>query len=172
MTSGKLQNFLFTAITFALFCACGCSGRDWEGPPELRLGRDECAECGMMINEDRFSAGALVQRNGHREHVLFDDIGCFLDFERQLSPPDRTEKRFFRDYEQRKWLTSHNARFVIADREKLITPMASGMVAVERDADAERVSEMGSGKVATWDELVKARKAWSDSRRARAHPHH
>ena len=40
----------------------GCDRAPLSGPPELRLGRDECVECGMIINDDRCSSDPCTNR--------------------------------------------------------------------------------------------------------------
>ena len=68
------------ALLAPLLAACQRDGLS--GPPTLRLGRDECAECGMAIHDEPASAAMLVEQGGRRDHLLFDDIGCMLDLER------------------------------------------------------------------------------------------
>ena len=71
----------------------GCARVDLSRPPELRAGRDECGECGMLISDERCAAASLVERDGAREFVLFDDIGCQLAFEEERARLEAEDKQ-------------------------------------------------------------------------------
>src|SRR5690606_35950302 len=113
----------------ALALLPGCSRGELSGPPELRVGRDECGECGVIISEDRCSSAILVERGGRREHVLFDDIGCMLDYERGRAGEFAAVDAFVHDHPTRAWVRAADAHFLFADRDLLPTPMGSGIVA-------------------------------------------
>lgn len=146
----------------------GCSGEPLSGPPQLRLGRDECRECGMIISENRCSSGLLLERAGRREYVLFDDIGCMLDVERGGLDGATVIDRFVHDYATRAWTRAADATFLLADREKLQTPMSSGMVAFSTRSAAEQARSEFGGELLDYPGLAAARKAWLDARQAAA----
>lgn len=143
-----MQAFMLCCL--ASLAGSGCAGSDDSTPPAIRLGRDECAECGMLINEDRFSTTAQVLVDGRKKWLVFDDIGDMLDHER-----DNTFSvlgRFVHDYESRQWHAATGAVFVYA--ESLHTPMGSGLAAfADRDAAARRATEW-KGRTMSFDELV------------------
>lgn len=147
----------------------GCEQAPAGGPPTLRVGRDECLECGMLIAEDRCVAGLFVERNGRREHVLFDDIGCMLDVDQT---PEARElvvlERWVRDYETRAWVSAEAAIFLQAEPETLHTPMGSGMVAFATRAEAERAQARHSGELVDYRSLAQNRKALMDARYGRS----
>lgn len=155
------------SIAFLLLClaaACGCGSNELEGPPELRLGRDECGECGMLVGEDRFSSALLVDRRGLREHIVYDDIGCMLDAEVEHQSEWKVIERFVHDRATRAWLPAGRASFLFADSASLQTPMGSGIAAYSDKAAAERDRERHGGRVLGLDELAEARKAWKKAR--------
>src|SRR5690606_16629794 len=122
--------FTAAASLAALLSATGaCHLAELAGPPELRLGRDQCIECGMIINEDRFSSAALIDNTyGQREHILFDDVGCMLDYQRE-HPGIAFIDLFAHDADTRDWITTQQATFLLADSSAILTPMGSGIAA-------------------------------------------
>jgi copper chaperone NosL len=102
------------------------------GPPTIHYGQDPCAGCGMIISDDR-SAAALVDPAGDSAPLLFDDIGCLLDYERE-HPQLAARSHYVHDATSRQWLAASAATFVKTSRE---TPMGSGLLAFVRRSDAE-----------------------------------
>lgn len=130
-----------------------CDRADLAGPPELRLGRDECGECGMLIAEDRCAAAVLAEVAGRHEHILYDDIGCMLAHESVKNPDTRILGRFVRDYGFRAWVSADLAVFVVADPGRVQTPMGSGIVAYEDGAAARAKALELQAETATYAEL-------------------
>ena len=151
---------LLPTIALTLVLA-GCGRGDPDGPPTLRLGRDECAECGMMISEDRCAAALLVNGDEGRVHRVFDDIGCMLDWER-AHPDEPPTARFVHDYDRAEWCEATGAGYL--DGSSIRTPMASGLLAFTDRSSAERGREAHGGRVLSWDALGAARLAWLDRR--------
>lgn len=145
--------------------AAGCGREALTGPPELRVGRDQCLECGMLIAEDRCAAAAVVEVRGRREHVVFDDVSCMLEREAQPDSEFEALERFIRDYDTRTWLAVEAARFVVADPDVVPTPMGSGITAYATEARAkERAGEV-DGEVAAYADLVQRTRAAVAERR-------
>lgn len=138
----------------------GCDRAPLTGPPDLRLGRDACAECGMLIAEDRFCSASVVEQAGRREHVLFDDIGCMLDFEYERQDGLRTVERYVRDYDSRAWVPALEAVYVLADRDLLRTPMGSGIAAFAARPTAEALASAHKGILHDYRTLAIARREW------------
>ena len=142
----------------------GCRRAELSGPPSLKLGRDECAECGMIIAEDRFSSAVLAEVDGSLEHLLFDDVGCMIDYEHAHEGEVRVVERFVHDYDSRMWVSCDDAVFLFADRDLLRTPMSSGIGAFVGTEGVERVKEAVGGVVLEYAGLVSARLAWKEER--------
>ncbi len=139
MRRSRATNPTLVIVLAATVVACG--GDAGIGPPEVRLGRDECVECGMLIMEDRCSAARLIEVRGTREAQHFDDIGCMLEIEREDPAPTVVE-RYVRDHGTRAWVPAARAAFI--QSEAIHTPMASGIVAFADRSGAEaRVREAG-----------------------------
>jgi copper chaperone NosL len=143
-----------------------CNREPLSGPPELRLGRDECGECGMLINEDRCSTAFLVERDGRREYVMFDDLGCMLDYEHDGKAGTIVDG-FVRDYDTRAWLRSDDAVYLFTDPKTLPTPMGSGMIALAQRETAEEKQAHVDGEILDYQELAKARREWMYERYGR-----
>lgn len=153
---------LFPLALAATMGACG--EPQASGPPNIRLGRDECAECGMIISENRYSASMVVDDRGVRTPLLFDDIGDLLDHERG-HPDLRPLARYVHDHESRAWLDAAAASYVHADA--IHTPMGSGLAACANRADAERLASQTGGRVMTFDEVRAFRQKWMEDRYGR-----
>ena len=141
-----------------------CNRAELSGPPELRVGRDQCLLCGMLIAEDRYCAAMLVDRAGRREHVLFDDLGCLADFENDGTPDVTPIERFARDADARAWIVAADALYVLGSNQTLRTPMGSGLVAYRSRTDAERSAQEHHGQVLSYDQMLVARRAWMEER--------
>jgi len=157
--------FTAAASLAALLSATGaCQRAELTGPPQLRLGRDQCIECGMIINEDRFSSAALIDNTyGQREHILFDDVGCMLDYQHE-HPDIPFIELFARDAGTRAWLTTGQAIFLLAGSSAILTPMGSGIAAYgDREAAAGAQAQHG-GEILSYAELAPLRQAWVQAR--------
>lgn len=150
-------------VVLAALVPPGCGGPPLSGPPDLRLGRDECAECGMLINEDRSPGAFLLDESGHRRHALFDDAGCLLDYHHK-NPEAAVLGTFVRDYDTRVWLDATAATFVLGDPDRLPTPMGSGIAAFAEGDRANAAAARCGGTVLDYAALVPARRAWMAAR--------
>jgi len=157
------NHLVMLCVLGTTFVFSGCGGREVSGPPELKLGHHECAECGMLINDERCSAAMIVDRGRGREYVMFDDIGCALDYEADNAPEQKVLERFFHDHTSKQWIVSGPPVFVYADREKLQTPMGSGIAAFATRSGAELVQREATGDVIEFASLVSARRAWLEA---------
>jgi copper chaperone NosL len=163
MTANRLTAAI--ALAALLAGASACQRAELTGPPDLRLGRDQCIECGMIINEDRFSSAALVaveERRG-REHYLFDDVGCMLDYQREY-PEIAFIELFAHDANTRAWLPAQEAVFLLTDPSAILTPMGSGIAAYADRAAAEAAQATFGGEILSYSELAAPRRAWIEAR--------
>ncbi|MBL8746479.1 MAG: nitrous oxide reductase accessory protein NosL [Phycisphaerae bacterium] len=147
----------------ALGSLIGCDRGVVSGPPEVRMGRDECVECGMMINEDRCCSALVIEFEGERRHALFDDIGCMLDYEQEKGHQVTVFDRFVRDYGKRAWVKAESAVIVFSP-ETISTPMATGIVAFGEAGDAEGLRRTAGGRLMTYVEVASARREWKAAR--------
>lgn len=150
----KLSFSIVSAVAASsMLFASGCGRDEVTGPPELKLGRNLCAECGMMINEDRCSGAAVIAVDGVREHVTFDDIGCMLEYSNDLESNIQVIERYVHDHTTRAWVGWSEAWFVRGESDKIPTPMGSGIVAFANRDSAEQAREVWGGEVVSSAEL-------------------
>jgi copper chaperone NosL len=132
----------------------GCEDDQALGPPEIRCGRDVCAECGMIINEARFAAAITVDDAGTRERRLFDDVGDMLDHE--IAHPDlKIVARYVHLYQDEGWTAAESAQYLLS--EAVTTPMASGIIAFRDAASRDAAKTKNGGRSMTWAEAREAR---------------
>lgn len=132
-----------------------CRGEPLSGPPALHLGRDECASCGMIVNEARCSCALLVREGDEREYRLFDDIGCMLGYEREHEGAV-VISRFVHDYATGAWIDGQTGAFLVAPEGRIITPMGSGVVAFAERSAAEKKQRDTGGALTGLDGLAAA----------------
>lgn len=135
----------------------GCRAASDDGPPTLRLGRDQCSECGMIINEDRCSCASRISTPKGTDVALFDDIGCLLEHERQ-NPETQVLHRFVHDHATKEWVNADQAAFLWA--EAIRTPMGSGIVAFSTRDGATVAAKEHPGEIYDFSGLVAARTKW------------
>ncbi len=135
------------ALCLALFAVPGCGKQDLLKPPKILYGRDVCAQCRMIIDDERF-AGAAVSADG--QFLKFDDIGCLAAHEKE--PESRMLRSWVHDAVSGKWIGREQARFVYA--RDLVSPMGYGFAAFAVAEDAERWAQEKAGRLVTWNELL------------------
>lgn len=141
------------AVVLLLTAACGGASVEPSTPPEIVYGEDVCDHCAMIINDERFAAGAVVQTDGDRyEHRRFDDIGDMFAFAQELegNSAEQVVTLFVHDYESQEWIVADQAHFVKA--ASLRTPMGSGLVAFGDSAVAQEQAAAWQGEVLSFDE--------------------
>ncbi|MBM4110958.1 MAG: hypothetical protein FJ254_06325 [Phycisphaerae bacterium] len=139
-----------TAGALLVITVAGCGGPDPSGPPQLRLGRDECCACKMSIVDQRCAAGALVDGEEGVRHVVFDDMQCLLLYQR-ANEDVRFLGRWAQDYRRKVWIDVSQARFLTGTTVR--TAMGSGIIAVDPGGDEAADTLEFGGKSVTWDGL-------------------
>lgn len=136
-------------LTVLLIAACGAPDISPDTPPEIVYGEDVCDHCGMIINEERFAAGAVLETSdGKFEHLAFDDIGDMFAYAQELKAAGEMPHiatYFVHDYQSLEWLDAQEAHFIVTEASR--TPMGSGLVAFASLEDAE-------AQAATWQATV------------------
>jgi len=143
----------FTALFIALVCACnfGCGGREETGPPTLHLGSDVCDFCKMIISDQNFAAARIVRTTDGRMHsAAFDDIGCLLKYQQSLAG-GTLEYRYVTDYDSGAWLEAAQAFYI--QSSGIRSPMASGIIASQTQAGADRLADRFEGTVFHFNNL-------------------
>ncbi len=140
----KRIGFLLCITLLQVVSGCG-GGSNADAPPKIAYGRDECAECGMIINDERYAAALRVIVGGRAQDLLFDDIGDMLDYEREHAGQVDVTRRYVHDFEERVWTSASDARFL--RNERYHTPMGSGIIAFAAEPAAEKRQASDGGRV-------------------------
>lgn len=143
---------LFLIIALTLFLAACAQGQSEAQPPEIRYGETICAQCNMIISDQRFAAGYAYEiSSGRYESIAFDDIGEML--KSAAAHPDRIVASWFvHDYDSKEWMDATQAHFMVSDN--LTTPMGDGIAAFADRAAAEGLAAEFTGEVLDWQTLV------------------
>lgn len=136
-----------TLVSMPLLAALllgACRRNDPNAPPAVVYGESVCAECGMIISDDRFGVATIVRGERGDQALLFDDFNCQFNHER-----DRSDlviaRRWARDHGTRAWIDPEAARFVFAPTMR--TPMGSHLAAFASDVDARAFAQQQAGRV-------------------------
>lgn len=130
----------------------GCEPDNPDAPPELRVGDSTCAECNMIISDERFATATVVSDERDRpETLLFDDFNCQVNHAEAHSEEYPVLRRWVRDHGTKEWLDLDDAYFVHADN--LRTPMASHGAAFSDKQRAEEFAEQLQGEVVEYEKL-------------------
>jgi copper chaperone NosL len=119
----------------------------------------------MLISEDRCSCALLVEQDGERTHLVFDDLGCLLDYLAE-HPQTVVAGSFVHDYASGQWMQAPAAHYLAANPHTLSTPMGSGIVAFEVPNKAHAQQHTSGGQVLSFDQLTEVRRDWQQARLA------
>ena len=148
----RMRIILLVMVVLTLLAA-GCSQATEIKPPTIRYGEDKCADCDMIISDERFAAAAIREINaGDYESLLFDDIGDLVRYMAQHND-QKFVAAYVHDYDTKAWIEAEKA--VYMDSDTLKTPMATGLAASSSQSGAEALAAQWNGKVIDW-EAVKA----------------
>lgn len=133
-----------------LLGVAGCGERHDHGPPTVHIGEDICAECGMIISDERFACAIIDVTDDDRVVRLYDDIGEMLkDFGTDTTDAHRTV--WVRDFVTGDWVAGQEAVFLVSP--ELSTPMGSGVAAFsERSAAKDKLREF-PGEIHTFETM-------------------
>lgn len=143
-----LHQIVFILLLTCCLALVSCADEPTLDPPEVRWGQDVCAECGMILSDDRYAAAVVAIYDGERHEYLYDDLGEML-----AHPPDTkgSTRQWARDMQTREWINTSTAHFV---RSRLLhTPMGYGVVAFANLQDAKTLSDENDGELLALHEL-------------------
>ncbi len=131
------------------FVLAGCGGKKASGtePPAIKLGRDTCDRCGMIISEERFASG-IVDEKGNAQ--TFDDPGEMVATVQEEGLNGR--RAWVHGYPSMKWMNAEDAVYVVAKEAQ--TPMGTGVLPFDNESEATAYVTEKEGVVYTWEELL------------------
>ena len=126
----NLNRRRFLGLGAALLVA-GCGGKAG-GPEAVRWGRENCAYCGMIIDDPRYAAEI---RDPAGKLAKFDDIGCAMNFLSRQGWADKAAASFWvgnSDVKEVAWLDGRAAWYLPGRK----SPMAYDFGAVPARVEA------------------------------------
>ncbi len=141
-----LRFWALSALCLVALIVSGCAERDLSKPPKIGYGRDVCAQCRMIIEDERFACAA-VSPDGR--YLKFDDIGCMAAHEKENGQALRA---WVRDAEGDGWIAREKAGFVHS--KDLVTPMGCGLAAFSTEARAKKFCNKKTGDLIMWNALL------------------
>lgn len=124
------------------------------GPEPMRYGQDECAECKMIISDQRFGA-QLITRKG--KVFKFDDVCCLKEFTSSGAvPSEDVALEVVSDFEKpNAFIPVADALFLTSDALK--SPMRSDSAAFASEEALRRAQQqLGGGTQGRWTDLAGA----------------
>jgi copper chaperone NosL len=146
---------LIALVSCLTLLVSACGNADASGPipqPKFVFGEDLCAECSMIISEQRFAGAIGLRERGRVKHLLFDDIGEMFLFE---LPSHDGARYFVHDLGTSACIDAEAAFFVRS--KKLRTPMGTGVAAFATEAERDAALVQYPGDRVTLSELRRSR---------------
>jgi copper chaperone NosL len=136
------------SLSIVLASIAGCERSVAEGPPSIRLGDSVCAQCNMIISDERWATATMVEGPRGSEARLFDDFNCQVNFE--VENPDATIlARWSHSHTTGAWVPTEDAFFLVS--QNLRTPMGSSVAAFASVDEVNRAKAEFSGDVTAFD---------------------
>jgi len=141
-----ILTFLLVAIMGLNLVACNRDTSD--GPPNVILDDSVCAECGMILSDERFVTASILKSDDELKPVVFDDFNCQLNFE-QKHLDLVIIKRWSHSYTDSTWVDTAAGWFV--QSPQIRSPMASNFAFFEHQSDAAEFATLKEGEVMSFD---------------------
>lgn len=156
----RLKYLIYKALVFMLWLALatGCRRETALVPTEIHYGIDTCAECGMIINDQHYSAVlAWRDSDGSIQTAAFDDVGCLLAW-RQHHAGKQIAAMWVKNVRTGAWLDASSAIYVKSPH--LQTPMGGGIAAGATTNDFAALPIEKS--VLAWTNILSAQNGQTD----------
>lgn len=146
---------LYTTLllgVFIILTACGGATVMPDTLPEILYGEDVCDQCNMIISDERFAAGLVVELEpGGFEHRIFDDIGELFEYEKANRDELTIATYYVHDYNSKEWLDGETAYYIHS--ENIRSPMGFSLAAAAQKLEAKALAQEWNGSVLTFTEL-------------------
>lgn len=144
-----IRRVILASAAMALLVACGSSG-----PGDVHWGVEECAQCQMVISDERYAA-QVVDRRGNT--FKFDAIECMTAFLNggKLAASDLASVWVADGRDS--WVAAEDAHFVHS--ENIRSPMGGGLTAHTSAEAARQLQAEVGGHVLSWAAVLELRPA-------------
>ncbi len=137
--------FLFFLFASALMPGCASNQNS---VPEITYGFDSCGQCGMTIDDPRFSS-VYVTASGHVHK--FDDIGCMLRHVKKNKARQSIKKLFVSDFKEKTFIDGLQSTYVTG--AEISTPMNYHIIAATSKEAAEALRKQYGGALVSYEKL-------------------
>ena len=127
-----------------------CERADTDGPPTVYLGDSVCAQCNMIISDERWATSTVFAGPRGPDPRLFDDFNCQVTYEAEYPELDVVE-RWSHSHATREWIRTEEASFLMSPG--LRTPMGSKAAAFATATEAEAVRGELDGDLLNFEAL-------------------
>lgn len=129
-----LKLAMLCSVSGASLLLAGCEKESAQKPRPIKLGRDVCEHCTMLVSDPAYAA--LMWNPQLKRYHVFDDIGCAVVFAAESNLPDSPDARLWVANAARaeEWLDARAAYFRTDGR----SPMGYNYAA-EQEQDAARI---------------------------------
>jgi copper chaperone NosL len=136
----------FAAILFTTSCSSS-------EPAPIRLGKDECANCKMILTDPKFGAEILTKTN---KVYKFDDVNCLNNYIKNNEKiASQVNLIFFVDYAREGQFVQANQAFYLQS-EELKSPMGGAVAVFTNQEDLTKAASMlMQSNTITWNEASK-----------------
>ncbi len=139
------RTLAFIGLLALILGACGGTAGA-QGPPDIAYGRDICVQCGMIINEERFSAAYTLDDGTEK---VFDDLGGLLLHQRATGDTIDSKHTWVHDFRTVERVDVANAYFVATMSAS--SPMGHSILAFTDEERAVAFASEVGGEVIRWD---------------------
>lgn len=130
-------------------CIAGCGGADPDRPPEVIIGDSVCAECNMIISDERWATATVVDGPRGPTPLLFDDFNCQVNHEARHTDLSILT-RWSHSHASSAWIRTGDAVFLVSPG--LRSPMGSGVAAYAGRDEADAFLDELGGDLVGFDE--------------------
>jgi copper chaperone NosL len=146
--SSKAGMSVASLLSIFLFSACNSAE-----PAPIRLGKDECTNCKMIITDPRFGAEIITKTN---KLFKFDDVNCLNNYIKNNEKiQSQINHIYFVDYGIESGFVLANQAFYLQS-EEIKSPMGSAVAAFSNQQQlTETASKLTQSQAITWKEASK-----------------
>lgn len=145
---GRSGRYLWIFLMVSLWALASCGKK---GPEPIALGKDNCANCGMIASDAKFGA-ELITRKG--KLYKFDSVECLAGYLNKKGKGEEVGSLWVVDFNHPSTLIDATKAFYLVS-ERLPSPMGLNLSAFGQREAATGMSGQYSGKVLSWDEVLK-----------------
>ncbi|WP_313800857.1 nitrous oxide reductase accessory protein NosL [Cytobacillus sp.] len=141
----KFKVLILMSGLFFLLAACQSKAA---APIDIKSNEESCTECKMGIEELK-SAAQIILEDG--KPLLFDDIGCMINYLRQKEP--KYEAAFIHDFETEDWIDFDKSTFI--QGTFIESPMSYGIAGFVSKEKASQFQKEHGGDMYSKEELLR-----------------